>query len=118
MAETFSSNFDRRRAKRVRPGPLKVAMDPQAGVLLDVSDTGALIGTGVARPPDESIAFAVEWNQESILLSGRVVRTAMRHLPPVTESGLPRVEHHVAVEFGHLPDDSVARLRQLLRAAR
>ena len=92
-------------------------MYPLAGVLLDVSETGALIGTGSPRPQDESIAFVVEWNEESILLRGRVVRTATRRVPPVTESSLPRVEHHVGVEFGDLPDDSVGRLRKLLRTA-
>jgi hypothetical protein len=116
VPDVFSSTFDRRRAKRVQPGPLAVALYGQDGVLLDVSETGALFKTDLARPYTDSLTFALQWGKESLSLRGRVVRAATQHLPPAPDSALPRVEHHVAVEFQEVPAQTIAQLRRLVRA--
>jgi len=76
----------------------------QDGVLVDVSETGALFRTSRARPRTESLAFTLKWGDEHIPLHGRVVRAAMQ-----------RLEHHVAVEFQQLAPHSIAQLRRLLQ---
>jgi hypothetical protein len=116
MPEVFSSDFDRRRAKRIQPGPLPVSMYGQDGVLIDVSETGALFRTGLARPRTESLAFTLTWGDESIPLHGRVVRAALQSRPPAG-AALSDMQHHVAVEFQQVAPQSVAQLRRLLQTA-
>jgi len=91
-------------------------MYPQDGVLLDVSESGACIRVRSPQSLDESLAFVVRWNDESILLRGRMVRTALHRAQTTSHAELPRVEHRIAVEFQNLPEDSLERLRRLVRA--
>jgi hypothetical protein len=114
LSQAFSSNFDRRRSKRVRPGSLTVAMYEHDGTLLDVSETGALIRTNSAQAENDLMAFVLRWKDESILLRGRVVRTVQHRTSTATESGLRRTEHHVGVEFHRLPPHSILQLQRLV----
>jgi len=41
------------------------------------------------------------------------VRTAVHRTMPMTDSGMPKIEHHIAVEFVGLPPHSVDQLKRL-----
>lgn len=113
MPELFSSNFDRRRAKRVRPGPLTVSLYERDGELIDISDVGAAIRVASAHASGDFLAFVLRWREESILLRGRVVRSDARRIEPIQDRGFARVEHQIGVEFAELPPQSVDQLQRL-----
>ncbi len=96
-----SVQSNRRRARRVQPGPLPVSMHTQDGVLVDISESGACIRMIAAPPPEESLAFVLRWRSESILLRGRVVRS---------------FDHHIGIEFLSLPPYSVEQLQRLTQS--
>ncbi|MBM3820994.1 MAG: PilZ domain-containing protein [Acidimicrobiia bacterium] len=83
------------------------------GELIDISDSGAAIRAQFPQSSGEFLAFVLRWNEESILLRGRVVRTAVHRTMPMTDSGMPKIEHHIAVEFVGLPPHSVDQLKRL-----
>ena len=104
---------ERRRAKRVQPGPLPVSMYAQDGVLLDISESGACFRVFTPQPANQPVAFVLHWNHESILLRGRIVRSVMYRRPSESGTALARIEHRVGVEFQLLPPHSVDQLRRL-----
>jgi len=72
------------------------------GVLVDISASGVCFRVRAAQPPDAMLAFIVRWEQENILLRGRVVRSSVQQ---------------VAVEFHQLPPYSVDQLQRLTASA-
>lgn len=116
MAEPFSSDFDRRRARRVRPGPLAVSMASHEGTLVDISEVGACISLSSLQEPVEPLEFVLQWNEEGILLCGRIVRSGARRTEETApETGRP--EHRIAVEFNGLSPQAMDQLRRLLKTA-
>jgi hypothetical protein len=113
MIGGLSSNQERRRAPRVHPGPLKVSMYARDGELIDISDSGAAIRASFPHSSGEFLAFVLRWNDESILLRGRVVRSATHRIMPARDSGIAKIEHHIGVEFVSLPPHSVDQLKRL-----
>jgi hypothetical protein len=112
----MASEQDRRRAKRVTPGRLKVALYEQDGELVDISASGACIGLTLAQVSGAVTAFILKW-EDGILLRGRVVRSWVHHRHPLDAAASPRVQHRIGVEFVGLPPQSVGQLQQLLLAA-
>ena len=102
---------DRRRAKRVQPGPLTVSLYEQDGVLVDISESGACFRVRSAQASDALLAFILRWEQESILLRGRVVRSRVYRAR--SEAKLVRLEHDIGVEFYQLPPHSTSQLQRL-----
>jgi hypothetical protein len=97
----MASPQDRRRWPRVTPGPLKVALHEQDGVLVDISQSGACVRVAFPQVSDTVTAFIVKW-EEDILLRGRVVR-----------SWVDRTQHRVGIEFVSLPVRSASQLQRL-----
>lgn len=83
------------------------------GELIDISDSGAAIRAQFPQSSGEFLAFVLRWNEESILLRGRVVRTSTHRAMPMHDSGIAKIEHHIGVEFVGLPPHSVDQLRRL-----
>ena len=83
------------------------------GELIDISDSGAAIRASFPQTSGEFLAFVVRWNEESILLRGRVVRTSVHRVMPDRESGIAKVEHRFGIEFVGLPPHSVEQLKRL-----
>jgi len=106
---------EHRRSKRVRPGPLRVRLHRTCeGILVDISENGALVQVPWALTPDRQITFNLDIGDAPLQLRGRVVRS-IPHKLEMAEATLARTEYHVAVEFGELPEDQVAALRRLLK---
>lgn len=85
------------------------------GVLIDISESGACVRVPSAQLPDTLLAFIVRWDEENILLRGRVVRSRVQRPRP---DAVPiRIEHHVGLEFYQLPPHSVDQLHRLTASA-
>lgn len=98
----MASPQDRRRWPRVTPGPYKVALHEQDGVLVDISQSGACVRVAVPQLSDAVTPFILKW-KEDILLRGRVVR-----------SWVDQTQHRVGIEFVGLPPRSESQLHALL----
>ena len=105
----------RRRSARVRPGPLRIRFHRTCeGILVDISETGALVQVPSSMSLDRKIVLNLEAHDALLQLPGRVVRS-LPYQVQLAEATLARKEYHVAVEFSDLPDDQVAALRRLIR---
>ena len=71
---------DRRQAKRVRPGPLKVRLHRLCqGTLIDISEAGALVWLPIEQVPDKQVTLQVEWKGETVHLPARIVRVVSHY---------------------------------------
>ena len=106
---------EHRRAKRVRPGPLRVRLHRTCeGILVDISESGALVQVPWALSPDRQVVFHLEVGDAPLQLRGRVVRSSPHKLE-MAEATLARTEYQVAVQFSDLPPDQAAALQRLLK---
>lgn len=109
---------ERRQAERVRPGPLRVRLHRlSAGTLIDVSELGALVWLPTAQTPDKPITLQLEWKDDTVLLRGRVVRSAPHRLQS-RDAVLGRTEHQVAVEFRELSEEALATVKRIINEYR
>jgi hypothetical protein len=91
-------------------------MYEQNGLLVNISESGACVRLRAQQPSDAVLAFIVRWDQENILLRGRVVRSTMHRSG--RDAVIARVEHDVGVEFHQHPPQSVDQLQRLAASAR
>ena len=107
---------EHRRAKRVRPGPLRVRLHRTCeGILVDISESGALVQVPWALAPDRQVTLNLEMGDTPLQLRARVVRSSPHKLQ-MAEATLARTEYQVAVEFSELPFDQLAALQRLLKS--
>lgn len=107
---------ERRRAERVRPGPLRIRLHRSCeGILVDISETGALVQVPASMPPDRQVTLSLESDDALLRLPGRVVRSSPQRVQ-LAAATLARMEYKVAVEFSDLPADQVAALRKLIKS--
>jgi hypothetical protein len=113
-SESDEGAEERRRAVRIEPGPLRVRLSGKwDGILVDISEGGALVQLPVPQTIHTPITLDVEWEHATLQLSGRVVRSS----PSPSEAqrnAAGRTDYYVAVEFEQLPDGSDATLKRLL----
>ena len=112
--EIVKRSDERRRAVRIEPGPLRVRLSGKwDGILVDISEMGALVQLPVPQTVHSSITLDVEWEHATLQLSGRVVRSSPSPGEATrTRTGL--TDYYVAVEFEPLPGPSDAALKRLL----
>lgn len=101
---------ERRRAPRL-PCALRVRVNvTREGVLVDLSEGGALLRLPRPQQPDGQITLTIE-DREPVHLAARVVRCA-----PAAETELAaRKEYHVAVQFLNVGGDAAAAVRRIAR---
>jgi hypothetical protein len=105
----------RRRSERVRPGPLRVRLQRALeGILVDISETGALVQVASAILPDREVVLNLEARDSILQLRARVVRSNPHQVQLATAT-VARREYHVAVEFSDLPPEQVVALRRLMK---
>lgn len=110
------SASNRRRAARVRPGPLRVRLHRTCeGFLVDISEQGALIQLPLAQTPQKQITLHLDLDSESLELLARVVRS-IPHKVQLPSATVARTEYQVAVEFSELPEATVSALKRLLKS--
>jgi hypothetical protein len=106
---------DRRRATRVRPGPLRVRLHRTCeGILVDISETGALVQVPSSLAANKPVTLSLESPDTLLRLPGRVVRS-IPHQLELASATLARKEYKVAVEFSDLASDQVEALRRLIK---
>ena len=106
---------ERRRAARVKPGPLRVRFHRTCeGILIDISETGALVQLP-STPPARQVTFQLEVEDVTIALHAHVVRTKPYkvELPTAT---LARPAYHVALEFKDLTSSAVAAVKHIVHS--
>jgi hypothetical protein len=113
-SEFSEGGEERRRAARIEPGPLRVRLSGRwDGILVDISEIGALVQLPVPQTVHTPITLDVEWEHATLQLSGRVVRSSPS---PSEASRTPTglADYYVAVEFTPLPEGSDVTLKRLL----
>jgi hypothetical protein len=84
------------------------------GILVDISETGALVQLPSSQPPSRQITLHLEWQEEVLLLQARVIRSSPHRLELPTGT-LARPEYHVALEFADMTTDAAAVLKNIVR---
>ena len=106
---------ERRSAERVRPGPLRVRLHRLCqGILIDISELGALIRLPTEQVLEKPITLQLEWKDETVPLPARVVRSTP-HRVQSRNAVLARTEYDVAVEFSAPSQYAVAALERIVR---
>jgi hypothetical protein len=88
-------------------------MHRSEGLLIDISESGALVRQSAQQTPDTLISLILDWNDESVLLRGRVVRSVPYRME-LLSGVLARIEHLVASEFVDIPEKSASALRRVI----
>ena len=84
------------------------------GVLLDLSETSALVRVPTAPPIDRQTTVAIKGTDgEPLYLSGRVVLS----IPQTWGPGRARQEHHIVVEFFGLSSETQRSLRGIIASS-
>ena len=105
---------DRRRATRATPGPLRVRVRDSGaeGVLINISEGGALVQLPTPVVLNVRIVLELQWEHATLLLHGRVVRSN----PATVQSATQPSDHYVAVAFAASEGCKEGGLRDLLRS--
>lgn len=108
-------DLGRRKSPRFRTGPLRVRLHRTCeGILVDLSETGALVQLPIAPAPQKEVTLQVEWDDTTLQLRARVIHSSPQalHLPSAT---LVRPTFHVAVEFSAVEPDTATMVRRILQ---
>ena len=108
---------NRRRTERFRfAAPVRLNVNT-LGVLIDMSEGGALLRLPRAQVAQQQVTVTIESGIEPVHLPARVVRSMP--VPVETDSAtLTRTEHQVAVEFLDFSPRSARAIRQLIEKFR
>ena len=109
------SERDRRRTERVSFKPLSIRLDgAREGILVDLSEGGALLETSLAPPQDRPIAVEIEWKNTSVPLQARVARSVPRKVQ-LESATLVRTEYCVALEFLNMTPEQSTAVRLIIQ---
>jgi hypothetical protein len=109
----MSDARERRKAERLRFA-LRVRVNvTREGILVDLSEGGALLLLSRPQDPDAKIALTIE-DHQPVHLAARVVRCTPASVE--TESAtLARKEYHVAVQFIDIGVDAAEAVRRIVQ---
>ena len=106
---------NRRRSERFRfVLPVRVNVTGP-GILIDLSETGALLRLPRAQEPQKQVTVAIEGQPSVQPLPARVVRCTKVSVETETAT-LARTEYEVAVEFLGAGQQTAARIRLIIEA--
>jgi hypothetical protein len=106
---------ERRRANRVRSGPLRVQLDAgPAGTLIDLNEFGALLELPAPHDVTSHVTFDLYWEGVPVRLHGRVVRTTPCFDSDARVAWGEPASYHVAVEFFDLADQCAITLHDVV----
>ena len=110
----MSAEADRRRTERVDFEPLRVRVHgTREGILVDLSEGGALVQFPTALPLDKDITLQIDWKERTLQVQARVLRCT-QHRVELESATLARMEYHVALEFRGLRPETAAGVREIL----
>lgn len=106
---------ERRKAERVYFEPLRVRVHgTREGILVDLSEGGALILFPAALPVGKQVGLQIEWKDRPLDLQVRVKRCLPRRVQ-LASATLARTEYDVALEFVDPPPEGVNVIRQIIQ---
>lgn len=85
----------------------------RGGILVDLSEGGALLQLSVAPPQERQITVEIEWKNTRVALQARVVRSVQRRVQPESAT-LVRTEYFVAIEFVAMTRETSAAVRRII----
>jgi hypothetical protein len=110
-----TSPSNHRRAERI-PFALRIRLNVTCqGILVDLSEGGALVYVAIEQPFDKQVTLSIDWNQGRVDVPARVVRCTPRHVE-LESATLTRKEYHVALEFLPLKRDQLAAIQQIIQS--
>ena len=106
---------ERRKAARVPFEPLRVRLNKsREGILIDLSEGGALLVMAMSPPRDDKFRLTIEWQDTHVEVAARVIRSEQR--PVQLESAtLARKDYNVALEFLDMTPDTTAAIRRIIQ---
>ena len=105
---------ERRKAARVPFEPLRVRMDrSREGILMDLSEAGALLVMPMSPPRDNKFKLTIEWKNTSVEVAARVVRLEQRQVR-LASATLARKDYNVALEFLDMTPDRTVAIRRII----
>ena len=105
---------ERRKAARVQFEPLRVRMDrSREGILMDLSEAGALLVMPMSPPRDNKFKLTIEWKNTSVEVAARVVRLEQRQVR-LASATLARKDYNVALEFLDMTPDRTVAIRRII----
>jgi hypothetical protein len=84
------------------------------GILVDISETGALVQVPSPQAPQKTVTLQVEWGDAVFPLRGRIVRS-LPHRVELATATLARAEYQVAVDFSDVTPDEATILKSIVR---
>jgi hypothetical protein len=106
---------ERRKAARVPFEPLRVRLDKsREGILLDLSETGALLVMAMSPPRDNKFRVTIEWKDSHVDVAARVVRFEQRQVQ-LESATLARKDYNVALEFLDITPATTAAIRRIIQ---
>jgi hypothetical protein len=106
---------ERRKAARVPFEPLRVRLDKSRdGILIDLSESGALLVMAMSPPRDDKFRLTIEWKDTHVEVAARVVRSEQRHVQ-LESATLARKDYNVALEFLDMTPDTAAAIRRIIQ---
>ena len=107
---------DRRKAERVSFEPLRIRLDgTRDGIVVDLSESGALLQMSVAPPKDRQFPVEIEWKNTKVELQARVVRSVQRQVQ-LESATLKRTEYSVALEFADMTLEQSAAVKRIIQS--
>jgi hypothetical protein len=108
---------ERRKAPRVAFEPLRVRLGgSREGIVMDLSEAGALLVMPTSPPRDNTFRVAIEWQNTTVDLAARVVRAEQRQVR-LESATLARKNYNVAVQFLDMTPDRTAAIRRIIQPA-
>ena len=106
---------ERRKAERVPFEPLRVRLDKsREGILIDLSEGGALLVMSMSPPRDDRFKLTIEWKHTHVEVFARVVRSEQRQVQ-LESATLQRKDYNVALEFLDMTPATAAAIRCIIQ---
>ena len=110
----MNQTTDRRRNERVSFA-LRIRLNVTCqGILVDLSDGGALVDVSIEQPFGKQVTRSVDWNNGKVDIPARVMRCHQRQVESESAT-LTRKEYHVALEFLALTRNQQDKVQEILQ---
>jgi c-di-GMP-binding flagellar brake protein YcgR len=106
---------ERRKAERVPFEPLRVRLNgSREGILIDLSEGGALLVMSMSPPRDNKFNLTIEWKDTHVKVTARVVRSEQRQVQ-LESATLKRKDYNVALEFLDMTPATTAAIQRIIK---
>ena len=105
---------ERRKAARIPFEPLRVRLNgSREGILLNLSEAGALLVMAMSPPRDDRFTVTIEWRATVLVVAARIVRSEQRQVR-LASAIMARKDYNVALEFLDMTPATTAAIRHII----